>query len=148
MADDLLKALDYKNENAIEVIKYLISRHDVFWALYVAGIYGPEWVDGYDEKALAGEVAALVDKTSGFITSEAVYRMLFVVALADVYASGNRYISDNFIDYVVAAIGKLAQLSDIQIRGPNTEERGTGYNASSPISGKNAPKTLGDIIRP
>ncbi len=135
IAGEFLKAMGFTDQNEIKVIEFLVRRHDAVWSLYAGQVYGQEWAGGYSGlKSLAKEIAELSSSVNNIISPENVSKMLTVIAIADVYASGDRYLSDRFIDFTAGLIDFVTTYSvtfDIKhagiMSGLHTTTGGKGF---------------------
>lgn len=113
LADDLLLKLGF-DKFQVEIVKLLIRQHDAIWNLYCLGKYGeersalttPQSVEYDIRSTLAGlEKSGMLP--AGMIRAEIkkmLWKMIAVIGIADVYASGNRYLSDSFVANVIPRV--------------------------------------------
>ncbi|MBF0486514.1 MAG: HD domain-containing protein, partial [Candidatus Omnitrophica bacterium] len=102
LARDLLTALKHGDRTARDIVEFLVRRHDAAWSLYARETYGQKWGGGYEStEALVDEVASFVNKHEGRISLNELLKMMAAIGVADVHASGDRYLSDDFVDFAM-----------------------------------------------
>ncbi|MFC2149781.1 hypothetical protein ACFLQ8_03670, partial [Candidatus Auribacterota bacterium] len=121
LADDLLSRIGLVEFDR-EAVRLLILRHDAFWCLYCYDRY-----DAFNNLTTPDLFLSDVDKTvrklKGLrpdMSSEELrsnlLRMVAVVSIADVYASGDRYLSNSFINYITDFINTVESGEPLSVR--------------------------------
>ncbi|EKD28720.1 MAG: hypothetical protein ACD_79C00235G0008 [uncultured bacterium] len=98
LAEDLMTKAGL-DKNEILIVKYLVRRHDSLWCMYSAlRGYNPNLTSFY---VLDKEINSIVDSTDAMTSAEEILKMLTIVGMADVFASGDRYLSDNLLNFTL-----------------------------------------------
>jgi len=104
LAADLLRSLG-AGEFDIEAVKFLVRQHDSFWCLYSLGKY-----NDYNNHTLPGNFLADLHETAARLHAidpdlpvkklrDDLLRAAAVMTAADVAASGDRYLSDQYVRF-------------------------------------------------
>jgi hypothetical protein len=112
-ADHLLTRLGVDRIN-VEIIRFLIRHHSDYWDMYCLDRYqkynNDTTIKNFEE-ALAELTEYVFSKQSARSNTVAdsfkyfIRKALAVIAIADVYASGDRYLSDRFLNSVLLIVG-------------------------------------------
>ncbi|MDP8299152.1 MAG: hypothetical protein P9L88_04540 [Candidatus Tantalella remota] len=120
LAKGLLDALK-ASELDKEIVLFLVKHHATLWELY-SEKYGTEFMSDNTAENLSSDLSALMDSLDrkGLLESpvlpedvarqsmaEKILAMLAVTGIADVYASGDRYLSNNFLDKVEQVVNEM-----------------------------------------
>ena len=124
IADELFRSLDYADKKVVQIVKFLIRHHSDFWDLYASDKYGEEFNNATTIDTLQKSLYILYRdlKGSGLLDSKIslsrfsadILKLLKVISIADVFASGDRYLSTNFIDYLER--DAIPQLIEIKVQ--------------------------------
>ncbi|MDP8262103.1 MAG: YdcF family protein [Candidatus Ancaeobacter aquaticus] len=105
LADDLLEKLGVRTFDR-EVVKLMIRQHDAFWCLYCLNKYNDYNNFTYPENLLTdidntvNKLHEINKKLSKREIRDNLLKLLALVSIADVYSSGDRYLSDSYIKYI------------------------------------------------
>jgi hypothetical protein len=101
LAEDMLQALGYDNKN-IAVIKFLIRHHSDYWDLFCHKVYG-KYNNNTTPESLETDLLEFF-LSPQTVEKSKIKKMMAIISIADVHASGDRYLSDAFIDFVAGNI--------------------------------------------